>query len=306
MTASWVSGVVRAKALGRRRLGRAGVRALAASASLQEAVATLADTPYGHDVRVGLDLAQAQRAVGDSVLWNLRVLAGWLPSSGAETLRVLAGWFEIANVDELLRELDGSPAEPPYRLGTLATAWPQLAGSTSAVDLRERLGRTPWGDPGGERRWDVQLGMRLVWAGRVAAWVPQAHPLAVGAAGLLLARETVGRGCRLPDALSGSAVRLVGRAAAEAGTLPELAAALPSSARWALDGVSEPADLWAAETRWWRRLEEQSFALARSGHFDAAPVLGAVGLLAVDGWRVRAALTLAGRDAPAEVFDAVA
>lgn len=306
MTTSWVSGVVRAKALGRRRLGRAGVRALAASPSLQDAVATLADTPYGHDVRVGLDLAQAQRAVGDSVLWNLRVLAGWLPSPGAEAMRVLAGWFEIANVDELLRELDGSPAESPYRLGTLATAWPQLAGSTSTADLRERLGRTSWGEPGGESRWDIQLGLRLVWADRVAARVPQARTLAVAAAALLLARETVGRGRRLPDALTGPAARLVGREAIGARTLAELAAALPSSARWALAGVGEPAELWAAETRWWRRLEEQSFALARSGHFDAAQVLGAVGLLAVDAWRVRAALALSGRGVPGAVLDAVA
>lgn len=306
MTTSWVSGVVRAKALGRRRLGRAGVRALAGSPSLREAVASLVDTPYGHDLRVGSDLSQAQRAVGDSLLWNLRVLSGWLPSAGSEALRVLAGWFEIANVDELLRELDGTPAESPYRLGTLATAWPQLAGAASVADLRERLGRTSWGDPGGESRWDIQLGLRLAWGDRVSIRVPYLQTMAVGAAALLLARETVGRGRLLPDALTRPAARLVGREATDARTLTELAAALPSSARWALDGVGELADLWAAETRWWRRLEEQSFALARSGTFDAAPVLGTVGLLAVDAWRVRAALALSGRGAAEAVLDAVA
>lgn len=306
MTTSWVSGVVRAKAFGRRRLGRVGVRALAGSPSLQEAVATLADTPYGHDVRVGLDLAQAQRAVGDCMLWNLRVLAGWLPSSGSEALRVLAGWFEIANVDELLRELDGMPAESPYRLGTLATAWPQLAGSTSAAEVRERLARTSWGEVGGASRWDIQLGLRLAWADRVATQVPQLQPLAVGAAALLLARETVGPGRRLPDVSTRLAARVVGGQAAGASTLLELAAALPANAQWVLDGVDRPADLWAAETRWWRRLEQQSFALARAGHFDAPPVLGAVGLLAVDAWGVRAALALAVRSAVGEVLAAVA
>ena len=306
MTTSWVSGVVRAKALGRRRLGRAGARALAGSPSLQEAVATLVDTPYGHDMRVGFDLSQAQRAVGDSMLWNLRVLSGWLPSSGSEALRVLAGWFEIANVDELLRELDGTPAESPYRLGTLATAWPQLAGSTSAADLCERLGRSSWGEPGVGSWWDIQLHLRLVWADRIATRVPQLHSLAAGATALLLARETFGRGRQLSDAMTFPAARLVGRKAADARTLAELSAALPASARWALEGVTEQADLWVAETRWWLRLEEQSFALARTAHFAAGPVLGAVGLLAVDAWRVRAALVLSGCGVAGEVLDAVA
>jgi hypothetical protein len=306
MTTSWVSGVVRAKALGRRRLGRAGARALAGSPSLQEAVATLVETPYGHDMRVGFDLSQAQRAVGDSLLWNVRVLSGWLPASGSEALRVLAGWCEIANVDEMLRELDRTPAESPYRLGTLATAWPQLAGSTSVADLRERLGHSAWGEPGGESRRDIQPGMRLVWADRVATRVPQLQSLAVGATALLLAREAVGSGRLLSAALTFSAARLVGREAAGARTLAELAAALPASARWAFEGVTEQADVWAAETRWWLRLEEQSFALARTGNFTAGPVLGAVGLLAVDAWRVRAALALSGCGGAGEVLDAVA
>jgi hypothetical protein len=98
----------------------------------------------------------------------------------------------------------------------------------------------------------------------------------------------------------------VGRAAAEAGSLPELTTALPSDARWVLQGVTGQSDLWEAETRWWRRLEDRSFALARSARFDVRPVLGAVGLLAVDAWRVRAALALVGRDDAAEVLDAVA
>jgi hypothetical protein len=301
-----VAGVVRARALQRRRLGRAGVRSLAQSGSLDEAVTALVQTPYGHDVRPGMDLAAAQRAVSESALWNLRVLAGWLPSSGAEVLRVLAGWFEVANVDELLRELDGVPAEPPYRLGTLATAWPQLAGSTSVADLRERLGRSAWGEPAGTGRWEVQLGMRLVWADRVAGRVPSARDLAAAGVALLLARETAGRGRRLPEALTGPATRLVGLEAARAGTLAALGAAMPSRSGWVLAGVGTPAGLWSAETRWWRRVEQQAFALGRSGGFDADQVLSAAGLLAVDAWRVRAALALAGQPASQEVLDAVA
>lgn len=306
MSSRWVAGVVRARALQRRRLGRAGVRELARSGSLEAAVAALARTPYGHDVRPGMDLARAQRAVSDSALWNLRVLAGWLPSSGAELLRVVAGWCEVANVDELLRELHGLPAEPPYRLGTLATAWPRLAGATSVPDLQERLARTAWGATAGPERWQLQLGLRLVWADRVASRVPQARDLAVAGAALLLARETAGRGRPLPEALTGPTGRLLGPAAARAVTLPGLAAALPVRARWALDGVEDPARLWAAETRWWHRLEQQAFALGRSGGFDSGQVLSAAGLLVVDAWRVRAALALAGRPASEEVLDAVA
>ncbi|MGZ6804548.1 MAG: V-type ATPase subunit [Nocardioidaceae bacterium] len=306
MSGRWVAGVVRARALQRRRLGRAGVRDLADSASLAEAVATLARTPYGHDVRPGADLAAAQRAVADSALWNLRVLAGWLPAPGAELLRVLAGWFEVANVDELLRALHDLPAEPPYRLGTLATAWPQLAGATSVPDLRERLGRTTWGAAAGADPWQVQLGMRLAWADRVAARVPAARDLAVAGAGLLLARETVGRGRSLPEGAVLPARRLLGDGAVRAASLGALAAALPARSRELLDGVEDPAAVWRAEARWWRRLEQQAFALGRSGGFDADQVLSAAGLLAVDAWRVRAALALAGRPGSAEVLDAVA
>ena len=61
-------------------------------------------------------------------LWNLRVLAGWTGPDGARVLRLLAGWAEIANVDALLRRFAGEPdVVPPYRLGSLAGAWPQLS-----------------------------------------------------------------------------------------------------------------------------------------------------------------------------------
>ena len=50
MSTGWVAGSVRARALTRRRLGLAGCRALAAGTSLDEALARLESTPYGHDV----------------------------------------------------------------------------------------------------------------------------------------------------------------------------------------------------------------------------------------------------------------
>ena len=232
------------------------------------------------------------------------MLAGWLPATGTEQLRVLAGWFELANVDELMRALDGAPSEPPYRMGTLATAWPQLAGAASTSDLRARLGWTTWGDPGGARARDIQLAMRLVWAERVATLVPPAEQLAAAAAVLLLARE-LPHGS-LPAPAAAAAARLLGPAAVAAPTLPSLAAALPAATTWALQEVATSRDLWLAEARWWHRVDETASALARSASFGPSVVLGAAGLLAVDCWRVRAALSLAGQPSTTDVLDAVA
>lgn len=307
MTASWVAAGVRARALGRRRLGRPAIRALAASGSLDEAVTTLADTAYGHDVRPGQDLAAAQHAVAACLLWNVRVLAGWLPREGVDALRVLARWFEIANVDELLRGLHGAPAAPAFRLGTLGTSWAALGEAASAADLRVRLGRSPWGDPGTDGRWDIQMAMRLGWADTVAAAVPLAGTWAAGGAALLLARETVTGGREPTAPARAAAARLLGAPAVAAGTLAELRGAVEGPATWALAEVERPEDLWWAETRWWRRVETDALGLARSARFTLEPVLGAVALLAVDAWRVRAALELAGRGGgPPEVLDAVA
>lgn len=307
MSAGWVAGSVRARALGRRRLGTAGARALAASTSLAEATELLARSRYGHRVRQGGGLAEAQRGVADTLLWQLRVLAGWLPAAGAELLRRLASWFEIANVDEHLRALHGWPAEPPYRLGTLATAWPRLAAAGSVEQLRAALAASPWGDPGpGER--DIQLGMRLAWAERVAVRAPVAQTWAAAGAALLVARERFARGIRLPEAGEAVAVRLLGRAAMAAGSLAELAGALPATARWVVTDLRDPAGLWAAEVRWWRRLRTDAEQLLAGSGFGPDQVVGAVGSLAADAWLVRGALEVAARGGagPAERRDSAA
>ena len=93
----------------------------------------LARSPYGHDLQPGMtSLAQAQRAVHETLLWNVRVLGGWVPRDGSlDLLRVLLAPFEIANVADHLRRLRGEEAPEPYRLGSLGTAWPRLARTTS-------------------------------------------------------------------------------------------------------------------------------------------------------------------------------
>lgn len=122
MSAGWVAGSVRARALAQRRVGRAGARRIAASGSLDSALRELTGTGYGGNAHPGLEVAEAQHGVAATVLWNLRVLAGWLPRDGVAMLRTLAAWFELANVDEMLA-VRGGPAFDP---GALATAWPRL------------------------------------------------------------------------------------------------------------------------------------------------------------------------------------
>jgi len=145
------------------------------------------------------------------------------------------------------------------------------------------------------------------WAARVAALSPSAAAWATAAAALLVARERFLAGRRLPDPLRRAAAVLLGPAAAEAASLPELARALPGDTDWVLAGVTDAVDLWRAEAGWWRRVEDDGFGLLHHGRFDAAPLVGAAAVLAADAWRIRAALEIAARGgAPLEAFDAVA
>jgi hypothetical protein len=307
VTTAWVAGSVRAKALARRRLGIAGTRRLARSRDLQEALGTLVRTSYGHDVRIEQTLAEAQHAVAACMLWHLRVLSGWVPREGADMLRILAGGFEIANVDEQVRALRGESTEPPFRLGALAAARGRLAHAASLAELRAVLSGSAWGDPGADTAAAIHLGLRLSWAARVAIGVPRAEPWAAGAAALLLARETIVAGHRLPATSARTAESVLGSTWVEARTLRDFAAALPPSARWAIADLGQPEELWRAEAAWWRRVEDDGFALLRTAAFGDAAVLGAVGVLAVDSWRVRAALEAAARGGLGpEVFDAMA
>lgn len=310
MSAGWVAAGVRARALAHRRLGSAGARALAASPSLDRALATLADSPYGHDVRRGQSLAQAQHAVAATLLWHARVLAGWLPRGDARILRALAGGFEVANVDERLRELSGSPPEPAFRLGGLSTSWPALSAATSAPQLRTQLARSAWGDPGTDTVDGIRLGMRLSWAARVSASAPAARSWAVGATALLIARAHLLDQTPIAPASTLVATRLIGARWQQAHTLAGFVDALPSNARWVLAAADDAGDLWRAEATWWAGLTGDGFRLLRRPVTTPDPVLGAAALLAADAWLVRAALEVAARastSSPAlEAFDAVA
>ncbi|GAB2862063.1 hypothetical protein [Lentzea nigeriaca] len=299
MSAAWVAGGVRAQALLRRRSGALGAREVAGCVSLADAQRLLDTGPYQRYVRVGQSLEQTEHAVAATLLWHLRVLAGWQPRAGAELVRLLAGWFEVANVLEHVRSLAGESSGELYRLGTLATAWPRLAATTSLVGLRHALAASPWGDPGAHDPWRIACGVQLGWAARVAGGVPQAAAWAAGAAALLVARVRFLLGRPVPDSA------LLGPESP--GDLTAFAGALPGEAAWALADVRDPADLWRAEERWWTRVENDAHTLLRGPGFGPEPVVGCVALLALDARRVRAALELAARGGrPVEVFDALA
>lgn len=314
MSTAWVAGSVRASSLSNRRLGAAGALALARSRDLHSALTTLSASPYGLEVRADHTIAEAEHAVGAMLMWHLRVLAGWLPREGSELIRLLAAGFEIANVDEHLCLLRGGEPEPPYRLGTLEIAWSRLAPTTSHGELRQALARSAWGDPGDSTPRTIALGLRLAWADRLLGWVPEVSVWARAASLLVLLRTVHLESYDLPDVLAGRAVSVLGPQVADdvlsVRPLATVASKLPPDIRWALTGIDDPANLWRAESSWWRRVEADSHALLRRAAFGRSTVIGAVGLLACDAQRVRAALETAARGPSSpralEAFRAVA
>jgi len=304
MSAGWVAGSVRARTLVRSRMDAGVARRLAACGSLTDALHLLAATPYGANIRRDQALAAAQHEVADSLLWDLRVLAGWLPRDGVRLLRTLGGWFEIANVDELLQSIAGRPAGPEFRLGALATAWPRLAQAASTGELRAALAASAWQDPGQPTPRAIRLGMRARWAARIAELGEPARTWAAGAAALLVAGERFASGRPAEPAVMDGALRLLGPAAARAATPGELAGSVPVRARWVLTGITTPAGLWRAETALMAGVERDGLRLLRAPGLESGTVLGAVAVMACHAWRIRAALELAARGGtPAEAYD---
>jgi len=307
MSAGWVAGSVRARALAHRRLGAEETRRLASCGSLSDALRMLAPTAYGTNLRPGQSLAAAQREIATGVLWDLRVLAGWLPGEGLRLLRVLCAWFEVANVDELLQSIAGRPAEAEFQLGALATAWPRLRPAASNGELRAALATSAWQDPGGESTYAVRMGLRARWAARAAALGEPARTWAAGAVALLVAGERFAAGRAAGPEIMGSALSLLGPAAVQAATLEDMAAGLPARAGWVLTGITAPADLWQAEHAWLARVERDGLRLLRTSGLDSGAVLGAVAVMACDAWRVRAALEIAARGGePLGAYDELA
>jgi hypothetical protein len=188
----------------------------------------------------------------------------------------------------------------------LATAWGRLATTTSAAQVRSVLAASAWGDPGEGGLRAVGLAMRAALADRVVSQVPPVGGWAAGALALVVAGLVV-EGVEPPPGFRVPASRVLGGPALTARDLPSLRRAVPRSAAWALAGVDSGADLWRAEARWWDRVEHDARSLVARPTPGRDPVVGAAALMAVDAWRVRAALEQAARGGTAlEGFDAVA
>ena len=296
MSAAWVAATVRARALLDRRVGPGAAARLAAQPSLTAALGELADTSYRRFLAQDAGPADAERAVNKAVVWNLRVLGGWVPSSGVGVLRVLVADLEISNLADRLRAFAGDEVPAPYRLGALATAWDRAATTTSAAALRAALAASAWGDPGTDDPSGLTEYLRLSAASRLAAIHPDSRSWGAAAAALTIARQRFLLGRATRASATARARPLLGSRAVESTDWDSFTAALPKvTAGWALTGLSGPQELWRAEQRWWSRVESDAADLARSPRFQLEPVLGCAALLLADARAVRGALASAHR-----------
>lgn len=308
MTADWVAASVRARALAKRRAGAGMSHAVAAEPSLADGLARLSTTVYGERLVGCTGLAAAERATAETLLWQLRVLGGWVPASGATLVRCAVAAFELENILDLAGSLaDGTPAPEPYELGSLATAWSRLRTARSVVELTDAVRASPWGDAGSSESRVTRDELTVTWLRRLAGVAPGARPWAESTCALIVARTLLVDRSAPSEAL----VRLVrpvlgGRWEPSRG-LAELVEHFPRRTRDLFRGIASPHDLWRAEAGLRMRVESDGFRLLRGSLPGAEVVLGSIAVLAVDAWRVRAALASAALGlGSSEVLDVVA
>lgn len=298
MMADWVAASVRARGMAQRRVGRGGCDRIAACQDIDSAIALLNGSVYGSRLSEVSALDAAQRAVNETVLWKLRVLAGWMPASGTQLVTAVAAGFEVENIVGLAQRLGGrADAREPYDLGALVTAWPMVRTATSLADLSIALRQSRWGDVGtltdADGLADV---LSVAWLRRLMVVAPAARPWAVTAFVLVAARILFVDNAKPAARFA----HIVGPGIAQAWRttrgLSAFAAALPRSAQPAIAGIASPAELWRAEMRLVETVEADGARLLRSSVPGPDVVLGAVTVLTMDAWRVRSALAMAAAD----------
>jgi hypothetical protein len=296
VTGDWIAVGVRGRGLAGRRLGVAGIRRVAQLTSLSDAVTELVRTPYGRDIRLGMDLRAAQHGVYATLAWHLRVLAGWAPRAGAERVRRLAAQLEIANIVGHLARLMGRPAEPAYTLGALALGWSHVREARSPSEVREALISSAWGDPGCDDLAGIRTALNAAWVRRVAERVPEAHAWCAMYAALLIARALVaGMSLVSHPVARRHLAAVIGRRWERAAKLGDLPALVPRAAVCIFEGVEKPDDLWRAEVRWRGRIEFEGLAMCSTPRPEPGTVVGLVAVLAADAWQTCAALERAAR-----------
>lgn len=319
MTAGWVAASTRGRALLRRTLDTRDIAALATADSWDEARGLLASTGFGNDLASTADRSSARLAATRAMVWQLRVLAGWLPPASTGLARVFAAPVEIGEIERHLERLDRAASEEggngdrrpeTISLGSLGTSWPRLARTTSIDDVRRVLARSAWGDTGGDDRTTVLLGLRTAWYRRLVRQVPATAEWAHGATAVLVARERFVFERPIPDIAARTIDQLLGRAWREATSLSDLIHHLPRSAAWPFaDGAqsSEPSALWSVELAVVRRATADATRVADSGRAGRHTVAAVMALLLLNLRQVHSAIEAAGRvPVPAEVFDDVA
>lgn len=290
MNGEWTAASVRAGALARQRLGAGRCRELAAQPGLLAALGQLRPSVYGPYLVDAASLDDAAHATRVAVLWQLRVLAGWFPPTGGRLAHALAAGFERDNIVGLGARLSGRAAPPAFELGALATAWPRLREIDSSKGLDEALSHTVWGTVADGL--PLRDRLTLAWLRRLESSCPATrrwHELALAT---LIAR------CRLldrslPQALRDAARPIVGTAWETARTIRELLEALPSRLRVIFEGIRSPDELWRAEARLQRIVEDDAFAWVRSPRPGPEAIVGSIAVLTADARRVRAALASA-------------
>jgi hypothetical protein len=304
MTAAWTAGATRAQLLLGRRIGADQAGAIARAPSLGDGLGTLAGSAYGERVGAGATLPDAQRQVAETLLWHLRILAGWLPSAGAALVRTLAARFELENIDARLAALSGGGREPPpFVLGGLATAWPEIEQARTIEEVGAAVERSAWRAEAGASAAQLALALRVAWARRVWDAAAEAADWVAGAGAILVARELHLAGSR---AYAGPLRRLpgIGEQWRDAATIAELRTALPAGAAWALADAAGPDELWRAELGWWSRVERDAEGMRRSREARSV-VLAAVALLAADAQRTARALAAAAHPGGVEMAELV-
>ena len=307
MSSGWVAASVRVRGLVEGRAGAGACREAAGAHGVPAAVSVLAASAYGERLTAVDDLLAAQRAVAETVLWQVRVLAGWLPPAGTRLAVVAAALFERQNVVARYRELtEGVPAGEPFTLGSLATAWPAVSVATTPTDLLAALRRSPWGDLGeaGAVR-PLADAMTLSLSRRLALAVPVARGWCEAACALVAARRLLVDGIAPDETFVRLSRPLIGDRWTSTGNPAELASALPAAARSVLAAAGSAEDLWRAEIALAGTIADEGARLLRRREPSAEVVAGGLAVVLVDAWRARAALAAAEAGRP-EVFDVVA
>ncbi len=298
MKGDWIAAATRARGLARRRLGAGAAQQLAAD-DLPTALDVVAASLDPSERTVPLvDRSGAEHAIRASLLWRIRVLAGWAPRQGAGMFRALAAPYERDNAVALAQSFaDGVPAPAGWELGSLATAWPRLKRAQDFASLRQGLGSSPWGRVDAARPGGLRDELTAAWLRRLAVEAPLARPWAVAGSALLAARVAVVEG-ETPQPRLGELLRpFLGETWPTKRTLDAFAAALPHDAAEPLRELKGTEELWRAEARLVARIEAESLRVLRRDSDGPAVVVAAVALLAVDAWRTRAALAVAARRA---------